>query len=606
MTEPILLNGEWQASTDMAGDFRANNPARGKPTGEPYPVSDFGDLQAMLEAAQTAVKSLREAGPGVCADFLDAYADAIEANKDAIIEAAHTETALPAEGRLPGELNRTTDQLRQAADAARNGTWARVTIDSETNIRSMFEPLGGAVIVLGPNNFPLAFNGISGGDFAAAIAAGNPVIAKAHPAHPRTTQLLAEAALSAIEETDAPPALVQMFYHTSNENGLALVAHRLTGATAFTGGPAGLDLKRAADAAGKPIYLEMSSVNPVFMLPGALAERGKALAAEFVGSCTLGAGQFCTNPGLVIVPAGEAYEAFEDAVLDHMADAEQGMMLTPGGPDNMAAGVKTWEEHGAKYLLGGQPDDDADGFRFQETLMTVDGATFLENAKALQTEAFGVASLFVIAEDGEQMVAIAQALQGNLTGSVYSHTGGDDNDLYDDLAPVLAQSVGRLLNDQMPTGVTVVAGTVHGGPFPATGHPGFTAVGIPWALQRFAKLTCYENVWHDRLPAALQNANPNGDMFRFVDGEWTQDDVDADEPGPPKPLPPSEDEDEPDDDDADGSDDEETADNGDDDDETDKDDESDDNSDADEDDDSDDESDEDESDDESDEGEEDD
>jgi len=268
--QPVLINGEWRVS-DAVGEFEAINPSTKTALPETYPVSSATEVEEAIRAGYAAAVALRAMSPEQIARFLEVYADAIEARADALVELAYTETALPKSPRLRDvELPRTTDQLRQAAAAARARSWCLATIDTARNIRSMYGPLGGPVVVFGPNNFPFAFGSASGGDFAAAIAAGNPVIAKANTGHPGTTKLFAEAAFEAIQTTGMPPALVQLLYRVKPDVGYRLVSHPLIGATGFTGSrSAGLRLKEAADKAGKPIYLEMSSINPVFVLPGA-------------------------------------------------------------------------------------------------------------------------------------------------------------------------------------------------------------------------------------------------------------------------------------------------------------------------------------------------
>lgn len=524
--KPILINGTWRPAAAPLRSFVASNPATGEALSEEYPVSNWQDIEMMLEAAVQAAAELRQIAPEAIADFLDRYAQAIEARADTIALAAHEETGLPLEARLRnGEMVRTIDQLQQAAAAARERSWSQVIIDSKNNIRSRFEPLGGPVVVIGPNNFPLAFNAISGGDFAAAIAAGNPVIAKAHPGHPKTTRLLAEAAYEALQKSDVPAALVQLFYHIEPEEGLRLVADPRVAATAFTGSrPSGMALKRAAEEAGNLIYLEMSSVNPIFVLPGALAERGAEIASAFYASCTLGTGQFCTNPGLVIVQDNAEGQQFLAEAQRLFAQEENGVLLAQAGVDHLGKAVQALQDAGAELLVGGQPAT-GQGYRFQSTLLRTSGDQFLENPSGLQQEAFGPSSLIVFARDDEQMVQIAEALEGNLTGCIYSASGDEDEALYERIVPVLREKVGRLLNDKMPTGVAVTASMVHGGPYPATSHPGFTAVGIPAALLRFAARRSYDNVRPHRLPAELQDANPTGKMWRYVDGEWTQGDV---------------------------------------------------------------------------------
>jgi NADP-dependent aldehyde dehydrogenase len=456
---------------------------------------------------------------------LTRLAGQLEAHSAGLVEIAQRETGLPKLPRLAEvELPRTTGQLRQAAAAAQEGSWALPTIDAKLNLRSQFEPLG-PVCVFGPNNFPFAYNGIAGGDFAAAIAAGNPVIAKAHPCHPATSRALAEIAVAAAHETGLPPATVQMLYHLAPDDGLRLVADKRLGATGFTGSrAAGLKLKAAADAAGKPVYLELSSLNPVVILPGALAERGAKIAEEFAGSCLMASGQFCTNPGLVILPAGEAAEKFITTVAEKFAVAPVAPLLAATVARGLQANVQILQRAGAQLVTGGQPLA-APGYRFANTLLRVSGEQFLAEPEKLQTEAFGNASLFVVARDGAEMEKIVGQLEGNLTGCLYTDTTGADDALHDRLAPRLRGRVGRLLNDKMPTGVAVSPAMNHGGPYPATGHPGFTAVGIPASLRRFARLACYDNVRPSRLPVSLRNENPNGKMWRLIDGLWTQDNV---------------------------------------------------------------------------------
>jgi NADP-dependent aldehyde dehydrogenase len=421
------------------------------------------------------------------------------------VEIAHTETALPKSPRLKdNELPRTTDQLRQAARAAREGSWRRPVRDDARKIWSVFAPLGGPVFILGPNNFPFAYNAAAGGDFAAAIAAQNPVIAKANPAHPGTTRLFAEIAHEAVRTTGLPPATVQMFYHVSAEAGLEMAAHRLTGATAFTGGkPAGMKLKEAADRAGRPIYLEMSSVNPVLLLEGALRERGAAIADEFFSSCTLGAGQFCTCPGFVIVPDSEAGRKFVHAAREKFEAATPGILLGRGVRDGLVGAVSMLKRNGAELLCGGKPLP-GPAYRFANTLLRVNAEDFLKQPQKLQTEAFGPVALLVVSRSTAETVKVIKHLDGNLTGTIYSDTAGSDDADYAAIEPALRQGVGRLINDKMPTGVAVSPAMNHGGPFPATGHPGFTAVGFPASIQRFTALHCYDNVRPGHLPNALK------------------------------------------------------------------------------------------------------
>ncbi|MFC1493941.1 aldehyde dehydrogenase (NADP(+)) [Thermodesulfobacteriota bacterium] len=524
--QKVLITGEWREPESPAGHFNAVNPASKQALPENYPVCGEEDILEAIQAGKEAAVELRIIPRERLARFLELFADKIEAHADELVETAHIETALPKEPRLKNvELPRTTGQLREAASAARGRSWCRATIDSAVNIRSMMGPLDGPVSVFGPNNFPFAFNSVSGGDFAAAVAAGNPVIAKANPGHPGTTLILARLAFEAVREAGLPPATVQMIYRTPPALGFRLVSDPAIGASAFTGTKsAGLKLKEAADRAGKPIYLEMSSVNPVFILPGAIEERSSEIAAELFGSCAMGAGQFCTNPGLIIVQKSEASEQFIGDLSELFSSNPPGTLLSLNGADDIVDAVKILISAGAQLLAGGNKVE-SESCMAENTLLRVDASQFIKHPHELQTEAFGTASLIVVANDIREMKAIASVMEGNLTGTIYSHLQGDDDKEYDILEPELRTRVGRLLNDKTPTGVAVVSAMNHGGPYPATGHPGFTAVGLPASMLRFAALYCYDNVRPHRLPFELRDKNPTGKMWRMIDGEWTKKDI---------------------------------------------------------------------------------
>lgn len=521
-THQVLIAGKWRDS-DSTGMFQPDDPRAAAAIPENYPVSSWAECDSVLDAAAAAFEKLRSVPRETIALFLETYANRIEARGDEIRAMAARETALPADTRLVGELGRTTGQLRLAAAAARTASWCMPVIDLATNIRSCFGSLG-PVGVFGPNNFPLAFGSISGGDFAAAIAAGNPVIGKANSMHPGTTRLLAEEAQTAADETGLPAGTVQLIYRISHSDGEKLVRDPRLASVGYTGSRnAGLVLKTAADSVGKPIYLELSSVNPVIMLPGALNERGEEIADELTGSCLLGAGQFCTNPGMVIVQGDESGKQFVDTVAAKFSGAPVGTLFSKSGQNGLASAVETLKSAGAKPICGGETGG-GEGYSYANTVLTVTGDDFLKSPETLQTEAFGGSTLIVIASSIEQTAEILKCLEGNLTGCIYSATDGSDDDFYDAIVPHLRQRVGRLLNDQMPTGVAVSPAMNHGGPFPATCHPGFTAVGMPGSITRFAMLQCFDNVRPHRLPEILQDHNPGG-VWRLIDGQWTQADV---------------------------------------------------------------------------------
>ncbi len=518
--KPILIEGRWQPS-QSTGCFTAYNPATREALPGDFPISSWADCDRALNAAAEAATILRQAPGEQIATFLETFAGRIEAQSEELVSAANRETGLPVKPRLSDvELPRTITQLRQAAAAAREGSWTQAVLDTRANIRSHFAPIG-PVVIFGPNNFPFAFNGISGGDFAAAIATGCPVIAKAHPLHPATSEFLAECATVALSSSGLPPATVQMLYHLSSEDGLKLVADPRIGAISFTGSrAAGMALKAAAGQAGRLIYLEMSSLNPILFLPGALTERADALITETADSALAAAGQFCTSPNLLFVIDSPDAQRFIEGVAKLYAERPSAPLLSADGLRHLQKSVQDLQSAGAHLLTGGSIAGTSSGFCYRNTFLQVSAPQFLACGEALQQEAFGNATTLVLCANEKELHDAIASLEGNLTGTIYASTTGADDALYLSVAALLRTRVGRLLNDKMPTGVALSPAMNHGGPYPATTHPGFTAVGIPRSMQRFGALECYDAVRPHRLPPALQDKAPNPAMWRQIDGAW--------------------------------------------------------------------------------------
>ena len=509
--ERVWIGGTWRGA-DAAGEFQAENPSTGEKLPRTFPVSSWKDCDAALTAAVGAAHDLEKVSATQIAAFLEAYAGEIEKVADALSASANEETGLAVKPRLREvELPRTTDQLRQAARAARDGSWRRITIDKERDLRSCLGPVG-PVVIFGPNNFPFAYNAVSGGDFASAIAAGNPVIAKAHPLHPYTSLLLAQCCEQALAGSGLPRATVQMIFHVDAETGLRLVSDPRTGAIGFTGSKgAGLALKKAAEGAGKPAYLEMSSLNPVVFLPEGLRQNAKKWAGELADSCTAGSGQFCTRPNLVFLFAGDAAETFLGELATVFEGREPHALLARAVRDRLGESIEALRSAGAEVQTGAKALPGS-GYRYANTLLRVPGEIFLSKPEEFLREAFGNEVLAVTVANDRQLLDALGHLEGNLTASVYSAAPGSssswgaDEALYEKLAPLLRRKAGRFLNDKMPTGVAVSPAMNHGGPFPATGHPGFTAVGFPAAITRFTALYCYDHVREDRLPEWLRES----------------------------------------------------------------------------------------------------
>ena len=497
----ILVGGQWRPA-NSTGSINAVDPRSGQAIEGDFPISNWDDCAAAIEAAAQTVPALEAAKPAQIAKFLRTYADNLDANSEAICAAAEKESGLPMPTRLQKvEMPRATRQLRLAADAAENEVWRNPVVDAEINLASCRGPIG-PVFVIGPNNFPLAFNAIAGSDFASAIAAGNPVIAKAHPSHPLTTKLMAEQAVAALAAAELPAATVQMLYHMSPEDGLRMVKSREIAAVGFTGSRnAGVALKAAADECGKPIYLEMSSVNPVFFLPSLFEQRPiDEVIAELSGSCLLAAGQFCTCPNLFVLLDNEQGQQVVEGVKGKFEEQTPTVLLSGAVLGGLESTAALLQDKGAQLLAGGKPSDE-EGIRFQNTLFKVTGDEFLANTETMQTEGFGPLSLAVLAKDMDQFYAIADSIEGSLTGSVY---GSASDPAAQELVSRLRRRVGRIIQNKMPTGVAVSPAMNHGGPFPATGHPGFTAVGMPTSIGRFTKLDCYDNLEDALKPDCLK------------------------------------------------------------------------------------------------------
>ncbi len=512
---PLLIGGEWRAAR-ATGHFRAFDPTRGEAMGEAFPISDAEDIEAALRAATEVAPALASAAPESIAAFLEGYAAGIEAEAESLVACASRETALPAPTRLAGnELPRTVGQLRRAAEAVRARSWTMPVIDTAAGLRSSLGPLGKPVLVFGPNNFPLAFHAVAGSDFASAIAARNPVIAKGHPNHPATGLALARIAHRALLAAGLPAASVQLLHHFEADAGLALCADARLGAIGFTGSrAAGLALKAAADRSGIAFFGELSAINPVLLLPGALAGKAKELAREYAASCLLGSGQFCTNPGLVIVPEGADGDAFVAAAAEHFSSAPPALVFSESVLAGLERGVSILRGAGAN-LIAGAAQREGPGFRFAPGLFETRAAQFLKAPQALQTEAFGPVGLIVRSPDIDATLAMLEQLEGSLTGTVYSTDG--DAAQAQRAAAALRPRVGRLIANRMPTGVAVSAAMNHGGPFPSTTACGYTSVGMPGSIRRFAALQCWDHAPDAWLPDELSDANPHR-AWRSVDG----------------------------------------------------------------------------------------
>ena len=458
--------------------------------------------------------------------FLRAIAAKIESIAADVIERASQETALP-QARLQGETARTCAQLRLFAQVAQEGSWVQARIDRadpdrkpapKPDIRSMLRPLG-PVVVFGASNFPLAFS-VAGGDTASALAAGNTVIGKAHPAHPGTSELVGRALRESVRECGLPEGVFSLLFDAGTRVGTELVKHPLVKAGGFTGShAAGRILMDLAAARPEPIpfYAEMSSANPVFILPGALRERGENIAAGLHASFTLGAGQFCTKPGLVFLPQGPDAAAFEQKLRHLVEESAQFHLLTRTIHSSYDSAIAARKRDAAVRLIAEGPQAAVDaGFAAHSALFETDAAAFLDSD--FEAEIFGPTTLLVQHSSRDQVLAIARGLEGHLTATIH----GTEQDLpeFADLIAILENKVGRLVFNGFPTGVEVSHAMVHGGPYPSTSDGRSTSVGSQ-AIFRFARPVCYQGFPDSALPDALKDGNPLA-IWRMVDGEMAR------------------------------------------------------------------------------------
>ncbi|WP_369987696.1 aldehyde dehydrogenase (NADP(+)) [Pseudomonas xanthosomatis] len=516
-----LLIGQ-SAVPGTEAPIRAIDPATHQPLEPAYPGASAEHVAQACALAWAAFDTYRETSLEQRANFLDSIAQQIEALGDELIHRAVAETGLPP-ARIQGERGRTCMQLRTFARVVRAGEWLDVRIDPalperqplpRPDLRQRQVALG-PVAVFGASNFPLAFS-VAGGDTASALAAGCPVVVKAHGAHPGTSELVGRAVAQAVKQCGLPEGVFSLLHGSGREVGLGLVNDSRIKAVGFTGSRSGgLALLHAAQARPEPIpvYAEMASINPVFLFGHALQANTDALAQGFVASLIQGAGQFCTNPGLVIARQGPALQRFVEQASEHVRQAAAQTMLTPGIFGAYEAGVAALAENrNAQTAASGQPAHGPN--QCQAQLFVTDARAFLAD-EALQAEVFGAASLVVACDTDEQIREVAEHLEGQLTATL--HLLDADIACARALLPTLERKAGRILVNGWPTGVEVCDAMVHGGPFPATSDARSTSVGTA-AILRFLRPVCYQGFPDALLPQALQQGNPLH-LRRLLDGQ---------------------------------------------------------------------------------------
>lgn len=519
-----LIGG--RESSNRGEPFYATDPTTGETLQPVFTSASLEEVDQAARLATEAYEAYRRVPGREKGAFLRKIAETIESIAPEVIERAGRETALP-QARLQSETARTCGQLRLFAQVIEEGSWVQARIDRadpnrkplpKPDMRSMLRPLG-PVVVFGASNFPLAFS-VAGGDTASALAAGNPVIVKAHPAHPGTSELVGRAIQQSVRECGLPEGVFSLLFDAGTRVSTELVKHPLVKAGGFTGSrAAGRALMDVAASRPEPIpfFAEMSSTNPVFILPGALRERGENIATGLHNSFTLGGGQFCTKPGMVFVPQGNEAEAFAEKMKELVSTSHGPHLLTKGICTSYRSAVAARRKNSrVKVLAEGATRSSSAGLLVEPALFATDAESFLNSD--LQDEIFGPTTLIVHHSRRDEVLYIARSLEGHLTATIH----GTEQDLHDfsDLVSVLENKVGRLIFNGFPTGVEVTHAMVHGGPYPSTSDGRSTSVGSQ-AIFRFARPVCYQGFPDSALPNDLKNSNPLG-IWRMLDGEMTR------------------------------------------------------------------------------------
>jgi len=511
----------FREGTGSGASLHATNPTTGQQLEPGFVPATTEEVDRAVQLAAEAFKGYSRTTGQERGAFLKKIAEKIESIAGEIVERAALETALPV-ARLQGETARTCHQLRLFAKVAEEGSWVNARIDHadperkplpKPDIRSFMRPLG-PVVVFGASNFPLAFS-VAGGDTASALAGGNTVIVKAHAAHPGTSELVGRALQESVRECGLPEGVFSLLFGHGSQVGTALMKHPLVRAGGFTGSrTAGRILMDVAASRPEPIpfYAEMSSTNPVFVLPGALKERTDAIASGLHASFTLGAGQFCTKPGMVFVGAGADSDKFASKLAELVSGSSHFHLLTQAIHSSYDAAIAKRKSEPTVTMLAEKEPSGAPGFCAYPAVFATDAESFLRSE--LDAEIFGPTTLLVRHSSRDQILEIARSLEGHLTATIHG-TEGDLRD-FADLIAVLETKVGRLIFNGFPTGVEVTHAMVHGGPYPSTSDGRSTSVGTQ-AIFRFTRLVCYQGFPDSALPDDLKESNPLG-IWRMVDG----------------------------------------------------------------------------------------
>ena len=524
----LYFDGAWHQGEGPV--YQAVNPVTGEAVAPLMTSASPRQVELALGAAARAFPVYKNTLPGLRAGFLRACADEILALGDELLDRLTLETGYP-RARVEGERARTCGQLNLFASLLEEGAHWEARIDTaqpdrkplpKPDLRLLNQALG-PVAVFGASNFPMAYS-VAGGDTASALAAGCPVVVKGHPSHPGSCELVAQAMARAVERCGMPTGVFSLLMDEGHAVGAQLVSAPEIKAVGFTGSlGGGMALYRLASQRPEPIpvFAEMGSINPVILVPETLKQKATEIAQGFVGSLTLGCGQFCVNPGLVLAIAGEGLDQFLASVATAVAEVEAGVMLNARIYEHyQQQSQRLAQSEAVDVVASGKARQSGPGFLGQTHFLRTSASEFLARPE-LQEEVFGPCSLLVVCESKQQLMQVVAGLGGQLTGTI--HATESELASWLDLADLLTTKVGRLVVNGFPTGVEVTHAMVHGGPFPASTDGRFTSVGTA-AIARFMRPVCYQNYPQALLPDALKDHNPLG-LMRLVNGVKTRDPI---------------------------------------------------------------------------------
>ncbi len=517
---PILVNGEWREASFPVSSFRAINPVTARTLPDSFPVSSFLDLDEMLQAEENSRAAIEAITFEQRSGFLTDLAAKLRQNAEELCQTANAETGLPTTFLLEHELTQTQQLLLDAARFCLDRSWRNVVIDTRNNIRSMRVALTGPVVIFGPACNPFSLGACGGNDFACAVTAGNSIIAKSNPVYPLTSLKLAKLIHEVATEKGFPGAFFQFFFHTTADLGYRLASHPMLGALAFTGSrKAGISLKESADHSGNQSFISMTGMNPVVILPGAVAGQKAEITRKLAAAVLMNEGQTCNRPGPVFIVENKESSGLIRSIVDEFNASTCKPLLSDLVAHSAETRVSAFIRLGARKLTRKefyQPNP----FVYPYTVLHLDVKTWLKQAAQFQEEVFGPVIMFITLENEAQFSEALKPLDACSNLSVFAGASEADDNILKTIAPLLRRKSARLLFDRLPAQHSGSQALVAGGGFPTSNHPECTFSGMPSAIARFTRMQCHDGFTQSHLPDDLRSDNAAPGVLKLVDGRY--------------------------------------------------------------------------------------